>query len=88
VPDCLRATDDREKHGRSSGWLRAGGVSAPSKFDLPSGEVSLNDQCVVVFDEKGKIPLGRQGCSPNIAQRHWNPAREPHHLVGFTPEVR
>jgi hypothetical protein len=41
----------------------------------------------VTSDEKGKIPLGRRGCSPNISQRHWNPAREPHHLVGFTPEV-
>jgi hypothetical protein len=41
----------------------------------------------VTRDEKGKIPLGRQGCSPNISQRHWNPAKERRHLVGFTREM-
>ena len=39
------------------------------------------------YDEKVKIPLRRQGCSPNISQRPRNPEIEPHHLVGFTPEV-
>ena len=51
------------------------------------GLLQRKNDTSLLRDEQGKIPLARRGCSPNIAQRHWNPAREPHHLVGFTPEV-
>jgi hypothetical protein len=59
----------RLEYGRIQGrGPQRGGFAAFAGWNWENRwEPSASVQRYVVPDEKGKIPLGRQGCSPNIS---------------------